>query len=64
MTYLFNAAGNLTELVTATDDKNRSSAAVYAYDTNGRPTKTTDPVTGRQLRYIYQGQAEIGRAHV
>ncbi len=58
MTYLFNADGTLRQLVTAIDDKNRSSAAVYAYDTTtGRPTKTSDPVTGRQLRYVYQGQA-------
>lgn len=57
MTYLFNTDGTLRQMVTATDDKNRSSAATYTYDTNGRPTKTTDPVTGRQLRYIYQGQA-------
>jgi len=56
MTYLFNADGTLRQLVTATDDTNRSSAATYTYDSNGRPTKTTDPVTGRQLRYIYQGQ--------
>lgn len=60
MTYLFNSSGDLQQMVTSTDDKNRSSAAVYSYDGSGRPLKTADPVSGRQLRYIYQGQTGCG----
>ena len=66
MTFLFNADGTLRQAVTATDDVNKSSAALYVYDSSGRVIKVADPVTapnptsapagGRQLRFIYQGQ--------
>jgi RHS repeat-associated protein len=54
--YMFNADGTLRQATTAVDDQNRSSAALYTYDGSGRVTKVKDPVSGRQLRMIYQGQ--------
>lgn len=60
ITYMFNSDGTLRQAVTATDDLNKSSAATFTYDTSGRVTKTTDPVSGRQLRFIYQGQTGCG----
>jgi RHS repeat-associated protein len=57
LTYLFNADGSIKQVVTAVDDQNKSAAALYTYDASGRVTKVQDPVSGRQLRMIYQGQA-------
>ncbi len=57
MTYTFNADGTLRSAITSTDDKSRSASAVYSYDGSGRLTKVVDPVSGRELRVIYEGQS-------